>query len=153
MGLACSPFTAQQEGLGSGSTFPIGTTSETYAVTDGAGNATSCTFTAKVLSSEEVADELIEQAGALVMDGTLKRGQANGLIHKLTNIIAKLKSAPPLKPACNQLRAFINQVEGFVNAGKLTAAEGENLIDSAINAGKGAGCTRSPRKRRTSRDH
>ena len=136
--------TAQTEGLGSGSTFPIGTTSETFTVTDVAGNATSCTFTVKVLSPKEVADELIEQCEELIADGTPKQSQANGLINKLTRIIVKLDLAPPLKPACNQLKAFINQVEAFMNAGVLTAAEGDNLIDSAINAGKGAGCTGTP---------
>jgi hypothetical protein len=136
--------TAQTEGLGAGSTFPIGTTPETYTVTDGAGNATSCTFTVKMLSPEEVADELIEQTEELIMDGTLTQGQGDGLIDKLTKIIVKLESAPPLKPACNQLKAFINQAKGFVKAGKLTATEGDNLIDSAINAGKGAGCTGTP---------
>ncbi len=135
---------ARTEGLGSGSTFPIGTTSETFTVTDVAGNATLCTFTVKVLSPEEVAEELIAQTEEMIMDGTLKKGQGNGLINKLIGIINKLESAPALKPACNQLKAFINQVKGFVKAGKLTAAEGDNLIDSVINAGKGAGCTRNP---------
>ena len=136
--------TAQKEGLGSGSTFPIGTTAETYTVTDGAGNSTSCMFTVKVLSPEEVVDELIEQTEKVIMEGTLIQGQGNGLIRKLTKFIVKLESAPPLKPACNQLKAFINKVKGFVKAGKLTTAEGDNLIDSAINAGKGAGCISAP---------
>jgi hypothetical protein len=136
--------TAQTDGLGSGSTFPIGTTPETYTVNDGAGNTATCMFTVKVLSPEEVADQLIVQTEEMIMDGTLKNGQGNGLINKLIRIINKLESAPALKPACNQLRAFINQVRSFVNAGKLTAAEGDSLINSAINAGKGAGCTRNP---------
>jgi hypothetical protein len=136
--------TVQTAGLGSGATFPIGTTSETYTVTDGAGNEASCTFTVKVLSPEEVAEKIIEWIEGLVMVGTLKRGQGNGLMNKLREIIAKLESAPPLRPACNQLRAFMNQVEAFMNAGFLTAVEGQTLIDSAVNAGKGAGCTRAP---------
>jgi hypothetical protein len=136
--------TALTEGLGSDSTFPIGTTSETYTATDACDNATSCTFTVKVLSPEEVADKLIERIEGLVSDGTLTQDQGDGLIDKLTEIIAKLESAQPLDPACNQLVAFINQVEAFMNAGFLTALEGQTLIDSAINAGKGAGCTGNP---------
>ena len=136
--------TAQIDGLGSGATFPIGTTAETYAVNDGADNTAACTFTVKVLSPKEVADELIAHTEEMTMDGTLKKGQGKGLIKKLMGIIVKLKSAPPLNPACNQLRAFNNQVKGFVDAGKLTAAEGDNLIYSAINAGKGAGCNGAP---------
>ena len=131
---------AQTDGLGSGSTFPIGTTSETYKAADGASNSASCTITVKVLSPEEVAEKLMEKIEALVAAGSLNVSQGQGLIDKLTKIIVKLESVPPLKPACKQLDAFINQVNGFVNDGVLTAAEGSGLIDSAINAAKGAGC-------------
>ncbi len=41
-------LTTQTGGLGSGSTFPIGTTTETYKVTDAAGNTASCSFTVTV---------------------------------------------------------------------------------------------------------
>ncbi|MCA1752332.1 MAG: HYR domain-containing protein, partial [Flavobacteriales bacterium] len=40
--------TAQTGGLGSGSTFPIGTTTEEYTVTDEEGNTASCSFTVTV---------------------------------------------------------------------------------------------------------
>jgi hypothetical protein len=136
--------TIRTGGLGSGATFPIGTTSETYTVTDGAGNEASCTFAVKVLSPEEVANKLIGWIEDLVTGGTLKQGQGNGLKNKLRQIIAKLEAAPPLKPACNQLGAFMNQVEAFMNAGFLNELEGQTLIDSAINAGNGAGCVTIP---------
>ena len=109
--------------------------------TDEASNSASCTFTVKVLSPEEVAEKLIEKIEALVAAGSVNVRQGQGLIDKLTKIIVKLESAPPLQPACKQLDAFINQVNGFVNDGVLTAAEGGGLIGSAINAGKGAGCS------------
>jgi microsomal dipeptidase-like Zn-dependent dipeptidase len=133
--------TVQTAGLGPGAMFPIGTTRETFTVTDGAGNEASCTFTVKVLQPEEVVDKLTGWIEGLVSDGTLTRGQGKALTNKLRQIIAKLASAPPLQPACNQLRAFMNQVQAFMNSGKLTALEGQTLIDSAINAGRGAGCT------------
>ena len=44
--------TALIAGLGSGATFTLGTTTETYEVTDGAGNATSCSFTVTVVDAE-----------------------------------------------------------------------------------------------------
>lgn len=132
--------THRTEGLGPGATFPIGTTTESYAVSDGSGNGAACAFTVKVLSPKEVAAGLIAQIEDMSLNGTLGAGQANGLISKLEGTIVKLESTPPLIPACNQLMAFINQAKGFVNAGKLTAAESNDLIESAINAGKGAGC-------------
>jgi hypothetical protein len=133
-------LTARTGGLGSGSTFPIGTTTETYTVTDGAGSSESCSFAVKVLSSKEVADKLIEQVEELIAGGSIKQGQGSGLTSKLKGIIDKLESAPPLEPSCNQLNAFINHIDGYVKAGKLTAEQGEGLTASAINAGKGAGC-------------
>jgi hypothetical protein len=44
--------TIQSTGLGSGSLFPVGTTTETFVVTDAAGNQTSCSFTVTVNDTE-----------------------------------------------------------------------------------------------------
>ena len=44
----CGGTTSLTAGLGSGSAFPVGTTTETYTVTDAAGNSTSCSFTVTV---------------------------------------------------------------------------------------------------------
>ncbi|MCB9234635.1 MAG: HYR domain-containing protein [Bacteroidia bacterium] len=45
----CPGFSvAQTAGLASGSTFPIGTTTNTFTVTDGSGNTASCSFTVQV---------------------------------------------------------------------------------------------------------
>jgi hypothetical protein len=44
--------TAQTGGLGSGSTFQIGTTTETYTVTDASGNSASCSFDVTVNDTE-----------------------------------------------------------------------------------------------------
>jgi hypothetical protein len=44
--------TARTAGLGSGATFPVGTTTETYTVTDASGNKQSCSFTVTVVDNE-----------------------------------------------------------------------------------------------------
>ncbi|WP_026837735.1 HYR domain-containing protein [Gillisia sp. JM1] len=44
--------TTQTSGLASGSTFPVGTTTNTFTVTDASGNATSCSFTVTVIDDE-----------------------------------------------------------------------------------------------------
>jgi len=45
--------TVQTAGLGSGSTFPVGTTTETYEVTDASGNTAQCSFTVTVNDTED----------------------------------------------------------------------------------------------------
>jgi len=47
-----SPTTVLIAGLGPGATFPLGTTTETYEVTDGSGNTASCSFTITVVDAE-----------------------------------------------------------------------------------------------------
>lgn len=44
--------TAQTSGLGSGSTFPVGSSTESFTVTDAAGNTASCSFTVTVTDNE-----------------------------------------------------------------------------------------------------
>jgi gliding motility-associated-like protein len=46
------PVTVQTTGLGSGSTFPIGVTTNTFVVTDGGGQTASCSFTVTVTDNE-----------------------------------------------------------------------------------------------------
>lgn len=131
---------AQTEGLGSGSTFPIGTTEETYQVLDAANNSASCTVIVKVLSPEEVAQNLIGKVEDLVSIGSLSERQGDGLIAKLTEIIEKLNASLPLETVCKQINAFIKQVNAFIKAGKLSAEESAELTESAISAGIGVGC-------------
>ncbi len=77
----------------------------------------------------EIAD-IIDAVETLVAQGQLSRDQGDGLIDKLKEAILKLDDGNDA-PAVNQLRAFINQVNGFVNAGVLSSADGEFLIGAA----------------------
>jgi hypothetical protein len=71
---------------------------------------------------------LIEQVEDLVEDGVLNGGQGNALIAKLEAALAKLLADMP-GTAINQLRAFRNQVEAFIQSGELTPEEGQPLLD------------------------
>ncbi len=45
--------TTLTSGIGSGNLFPVGTSTETYTVTDASGNTTSCSFDVEVIDSED----------------------------------------------------------------------------------------------------
>lgn len=82
---------------------------------------------------------LIAEVQALVTAGTLTQNQADALINKLDQAVAKL-AQDKSGPACNQLGAFINEVNAFINNGSLTQAQGQSLIN-AVNAFRtGLGC-------------
>ncbi|WP_179865948.1 hypothetical protein [Bacillus pseudomycoides] len=66
-------------------------------------------------------------AGVLIA-GVLIAGQTNSLIVNLN-------------AACNQLQAFINEVNGLINAGVLTSTQGQPLIDCATLIRNQIGCT------------
>ncbi len=82
---------------------------------------------------------LINDVEAQLESGTLTQNQADGLTIKLNEILAKL-GAGNKKSACNQLDAFIYQVQAFVNAGTLSPEEGQALIDKAESIENKAGC-------------
>lgn len=44
------------------------------------------------------------------------------------------------RAACNQLRAFLNQVDAFINAGVLPPDKGQELIDAAQAVRNQIGC-------------
>ncbi len=65
----------------------------------------------------------------LVESGVLNLGQGCALIAKLDAALTPDKGNEIA--AMNQLQAFINQVNAFINAGILSPAEGQPLIDAA----------------------
>ena len=78
----------------------------------------------------EATQDLIDEVGLLVTAGVLNQGQGNALITKLNGAINKLNQRNT-NAAINILQAFINQVSAFINAGILSSAEGQPLIDTA----------------------
>jgi hypothetical protein len=72
---------------------------------------------------------LMTDVGTLVSEGELTKGRGDGLLNKLRATIASLDRGRT-KAACNQLRAFVNQVHGLVRAGRLPIEAGQELIDA-----------------------
>ena len=68
--------------------------------------------------------------GSLLEEGLLTQDQADGLIDKLGAAVASMNRGNT-RAACNQLHAFTNQVNAFINAGILLQDKGQELIDAA----------------------
>jgi len=84
-------------------------------------------------------ESLIGQVEALAEANILNGGQANSLVQKVNNILAKIASGRD-NAALNQLSAFISQVNDLVGEGVLTPEEGQGLIDTASNASNALDC-------------
>jgi hypothetical protein len=135
--------TVQTSGLGPGALFPIGLTAETWTVTDGSGNGSSCTFMVRVLAPREIIGDLIGRLNDMFTNGIFTGQEISALVNHLAAAIDMLDAAPTLQPACAQLDFFIKAVQKHVNTGTLTEAESKGLQDSALNAGRAAGCSGS----------
>ena len=83
------------------------------------------------LPPEEQAQNLIEDVEDLLDDETLNAGNANALIKKLEGVIKNIEQGDT-DVACNELETLIDQVEAFVNSGKLSSPTSDDLI-SAVN--------------------
>jgi hypothetical protein len=79
---------------------------------------------------QEMIRSLIEEVEALRHAGILNGGQANALTVKLENAIKNLDK-DKANTALNNLNAFINQVQSFIDEGVLTPEEGQSLIEAA----------------------
>ena len=73
---------------------------------------------------------LCHDVADLITAGVLNQGQANSLIVKCEAAFRALDRGNTTA-AINQLNAFINEVAAFINAGILSPAEGQALIDAA----------------------
>jgi hypothetical protein len=110
-----------------GTTFPIGTTTVQVTATDHAGNSVTDSFTVTVLAPEEATEELAE----IVQDMGLPQDIEDGLTDKLEAAASSIENGRD-RPAQNQLRAFINQVNA--QTGKsITEEQAQILIEAARN--------------------
>lgn len=117
------------------SNFPLGFLTNEDAIAFGAAGATTIT----AFTPQDAIELLVDNVDVLSDGGQLTHGQAAGLKAKLEAAIASLNHGNT-GAACNQLQAFINQVNAFINARKLSQSEGQELIDAAEAAQDQAGC-------------
>jgi hypothetical protein len=108
------------------SNFPIGFLTNEDAIAYGP----SGTAVIAPLTPQNALTGLMDDVQVLLEDGAVNGGQANALTAKLSAALASLNNAHS-KPACNQIQAFINQVNSLVASNTLTAAQGQALIQAA----------------------
>jgi hypothetical protein len=82
------------------------------------------------LNPQQVITQLIAQVEALIAAGRLKRGPGEALINKLEVALKQLDRGH-ITPAINQLESFVHRVNGLVDKGDLTPAEGQSLTGPA----------------------
>ena len=113
---------------------PAGTYTLTVAGTDSTpltGGSRTTTTSLTVLTPAQALPQVITTIGGLHASGALNGGQANSLIVKLNHAIDKL-NAGQTTTACNQLTAFVNEVNAYVATGVLTAAEANSLLGGPL---------------------
>ena len=71
-----------------------------------------------------------DDIAGLYRQGVFNAGQADAFITKLEAVVEAL-DRDDAGAALNQLRAFINQVDAYINARILSPAQGRTLIDHA----------------------
>jgi len=100
-----------------------------YDVTDSSSNAADTVFrTVNVITPQQALDK-IEQEINEIPEGDIGNN-ANGLLAKLGQIMDKL-DANNTNAACNQLNAFINQIEDLIISGDLSSEIGQPILDAA----------------------
>ena len=75
---------------------------------------------------------LIDDVESLVAQGVLNRGNGNALISKLEAARKQLERGK-IRPAGNEINAFINQVDALIRSRRLSPQQGQPLIDLAMN--------------------
>lgn len=113
---------------------PAGVYPLTLVGTDGRpsiGGTRSSGLTLTILTPAQALPGVIATVTSLEAGGTLNGGQANSFIVKLAHAIDKLNGGQP-NTACNQLQAFVNEVNAYVAAGTLTTAQAATLLGGPL---------------------
>jgi len=78
---------------------------------------------------DDIIDLIEDLIDEVINSESLDEADQEKLIKKLETAIRFLENDPPqVKAACGKLKAFINQVNAFINAGRIDQSEGEALI-------------------------
>lgn len=117
----------------------FGNASFVFLASDNTWRQVLLTFVPGVVTPQNQIESLVISIEHLVDSGSLRTGQANGLLHPLMNALRSLNN-DKLAPACSQLQDFKNKVQQYVIAGVLTEAKGVALINSADSIRQQLGC-------------
>ena len=85
-----------------------------------------------VLTPAQAIPNVIATVNAFLAAGTLNGGQAHSLIVKLQHAIDSLTSRPDKSTGCNQLHSFVNEVHAYLQSGKLTASQADQLLGGPL---------------------
>jgi len=96
------------------------------------GGSRTATLNLQVLTPAQAIPNIIDAINNLQAAGVLNKGQANSLIVKLQHAIDSLTTKPDQPTACNQLQAFVNEVNAYVKAGILTPAQAAQLLGGPL---------------------
>ncbi len=84
------------------------------------------------LTTEEQIQLVVDTVDQLLSTGVINKGQGNALKSKLSAAISSLEKGH-IKPAINQLQAFINQVDAYESADILTEYQADLLREAVQN--------------------
>ena len=113
----------------SGATFGIGTTTVKCSASDKSGNPANGMFLVTILSPAQITSNLISEVAMLNFQ------QGSNLLEVVLSSLSRGNTGA----ACNQLGAFINQVQAQTGK-QLTAVQANQLIHSATDARSALGC-------------
>jgi hypothetical protein len=96
------------------------------------GGTRTASLSLTILTPAQAIPAVITTIEGLETAGVLNHGQANSFIVKLNHAIDSLNSKPDQPTACNQLQAFVNEVNAYVQSGKLTQAQADSLLGGPL---------------------
>jgi uncharacterized repeat protein (TIGR01451 family) len=133
--------TAQIAGLASGSTFPLGTTTNTFRVTDAAGNTAECSFKVTVALTSIVGLDSVSISGAALVDSYDSNGSYASTKGNLANVLSNgtitLAGSGKVGGNVRSTRAGINmsgasQITGNATAGTTVTRTGSATVGGTI---------------------
>jgi hypothetical protein len=116
-----------------------GTYTATLTVSDDAGAAGSATTSVIVLSPAAAVSRI---ANLVASQSGLNKGQMTSLLAKM-NAASDSIQRGNTGTACNQLNAFVNEVDADQKAGRISSSDADTMIDAARLTQRSLGCFRT----------
>lgn len=129
----------QTAGLGSGSVFPVGVTTETYEVTDISGNTSTCSFDITVLDSElpeiacpaDITEIILDNSCELIVNYALPTATDNCGVDQI-NLISGLASGEAFPVGVNTVTYEVIDINGNADTCSFTVTITENILPEIV---------------------